>query len=153
MLTPMDGGQIGCTLILLVCNIYGFVIHLSMENRLSHFTIYSCWSLKSLVQELMLFHSSDKRVVQELRLFHNNHPSANAIPQAGDYSIIPLLVLPMLFFNTFVCHLVNLEYKWYIFCSFHLCSPFSFWDLLLLVKPSPTIYVVSYRHSLHKSNY
>ena len=38
MLTPMDGGQIGCTLILLVCNISGFVIHLSMENRLSHFT-------------------------------------------------------------------------------------------------------------------
>ena len=50
-------------------------------------------------------------LVQELRLFHSYHPSANAIPQAGDYSIIPLLVLPMLFFNTFVCHLVNLEYK------------------------------------------
>ena len=67
--------------------------------------------------------------------------------------IIPLLVLPMLlFFNTFVCHLVNLEYKQYIFCSFHPCSPFSFWDLLLLVKSSPTIYVVFYRHSLHNLN-
>ena len=49
MLTPMDGSQIGCTLILLVCNIYGFVIHLSMENRLSDFTVYSCWSLTGLV--------------------------------------------------------------------------------------------------------
>ena len=47
----------------------------------------------------------------------------------------------MLFFITFVCQ-VNLEYKRYIFCSFHLCSPFSFWDMLLLVNPSPTIYVV-----------
>ena len=41
----------------------------------------------------------------------------------------------MLFFNTFVCHLVNLEYKRYIFCSFHLCSPFSLWDMLLLLTP------------------
>ena len=28
-------------------------------------------------------------------MFHSYHPSANAIPQAGDYRIITLLVLPM----------------------------------------------------------
>jgi hypothetical protein len=34
----------------------------------------------------MLFHTSDKRLVQVLTLFHTYHPSANAIPQAGDYT-------------------------------------------------------------------